>query len=379
MRRRSVAATFALLVCALAGNPSTSAAPPDLATYAALPGHKALAVAGTAVSGIVSGAPSDTTASTGALQQCNSQRQTDTAVCEIVRLDDMPVATGSQIRAQFPSIAHPLFLWQFDEGPSRVYLAGSVHVMKESLWPLPPQFERAFDGAQRLAVEVDTNALAPDVLRQKFRSAAQLPAGTSIDTVLRTSTLNSVTRYLRSQAMTPADVATTKPVMLATQLAVARLNALGYLPEFGLEQHFAAAAGTRPILELETLDQQLAVLTSPPLPVQDELLVETLEQMDTIEPVIAAMIVAWFSGDDREFNRLFDLQTGDSPEIQAFMRRLLQDRNVGMAAKIAGYLDMPGTTFVLVGAAHLIGPEGIVAMLEARGLHGRRINSNDSI
>ena len=50
-----------------------------------------------------------------------------------------------------------------------------------------------------------------------------------------------------------------------------------------------------------------------------------------------------------------------------------------MADKIAGYLQAPGTTFVLVGAAHLTGPEGIVALLEARGLQGHRINSNDTI
>ena len=106
------------------------------------------------------------------------------------------------------------------------------------------------------------------------------------------------------------------------------------------------------------------------MPVQDEMLAETVEQMDTIEPIISAMIVAWLAGDEREFRRLFDLESGDSPEVQAFMRRLLEDRNVGMADKIAGYLQMPGTTFVLVGAAHLTGPEGIVALLEARGSEG---------
>jgi len=140
-----------------------------------------------------------------------------------------------------------------------------------------------------------------------------------------------------------------------------------------------SAAGARPILELETIDQQLAVLTSPPLPVQDEMLAETVEQMGTIEPIISSMIVAWLAGDEREFRRLFDLESGDAPEVQAFMRRLLEDRNVGMVEKIVGYLQTPGTTFVLVGAAHLTGPEGIVALLEARGLKGRRINSNDKI
>ena len=70
------------------------------------------------------------------------------------------------------------------------------------------------------------------------------------------------------------------------------------------------------------------MLTSPPMPVQDELLAETLDQMDTIEPIISAMVVAWLSGDDREFRRLFDLENGDSPKIIAFMPRLLEDRNV---------------------------------------------------
>ena len=91
------------------------------------------------------------------------------------------------------------------------------------------------------------------------------------------------------------------------------------------------------------------------------------------------MIVAWLAGDDREFRRLFDLQSGTSPDIQAFMRTLLEDRNVGMAKKVVEYLKIPGTTFVLVGAAHLTGPEGVVALLESRGLHGRRINSTDTI
>ena len=251
--------------------------------------------------------------------------------------------------------------------------------MKPSLLPLPPQFDAAFARADRIAVEVDTDALAPESVRQKFLDYALLPAGQSLGTDLEAATLAAVSAHLQAQSTSLTSVAAPKPVMLATQLAVTRLSALGYLPEFGLEQHFKSAAGARPILELETIDQQLAVLTSPPMPVQDEMLAETVEQMDTIEPIISAMIVAWLAGDDREFRRLFDLESGDSPEVQAFVRRLLEDRNVGMADKIAGYLQTPGTTFVLVGAAHLTGPEGIVALLEARGLKGRRINSNDSI
>jgi uncharacterized protein YbaP (TraB family) len=351
------------------------------ASYTALPAHKAVAtsVDDASVSGVASGQSADLTASLTALRDCERARTPRSGVCEITQLNDDTIATANDIRARVPRARHPLFLWRFEARDSVVYLAGSIHVMKASLFPLPTQFEAAFARANRIAVEVNTNAADSETMRQKFVEYALLPTGQSLGTILNPTTLAAVSAHLQAQSIALTSVATLKPVMLSTQLAVARLSALGYLPQFGLEQHFIGAAGARPILELETIDQQLAVLTSPPMPVQEEMLAETVEQMDTIEPIIAAMIVAWLAGDDREFRRLFDLESGDSPEVQAFMRRLLEDRNVGMAEKIAGYLQTPGTTFVLVGAAHLTGPEGIVALLEARGLKGRRINSNDTI
>lgn len=373
MNLRQAAIACALLLASLV-------AAGGLSDYSSLPAHKAMAVAldDPSVRGIASGEPSDQGASIAALKSCIALRPPP-GICELTRLNDSDVTTGRQIRDRVPRSAHPLFLWEFESGKSKVYLAGSIHVMKPSLFPLPRQFDQAFARADRLAVEVDMNALSPQAIQEAFRKYALLPGGESIGTVLSPTTLAALTAYLKTQSIAPSSVATLKPAMLATQLAVARLSALGYLPEFGLERHFTDSLGQRPTLELETLDEQLAVLTSPTLQVQDEMLAETLEQMDGIEPVVSAMIVAWLSGDDREFRRLFDLQSGTSAEIQAFMRRLLEDRNVGMADTVAGYLATPGTTFVLVGAAHLTGSEGVVALLEARGLRGRRIHSNDPI
>jgi len=377
MNLRAFAAASCLLFVHYAHGDASAI--PD--SYVALPAHKAVAtsVDDASVIGVTSGHGAELTASLTALQNCEGARTERSGICEITRLDESAIATASDIRARVPRTPHPLFLWRFEAHDSVVYLAGSVHVMKASLFPLPAQFDAAFARANRIAVEVNTDNLDPEVMRQKFVDYALLPAGQSLGTVLKPTTLAAVSAHLQAQSTTLATVATLKPVMLSTQLAVARLSALGYLPQFGLEQHFMSAAGARPILELETIDQQLAVLTSPPLPVQDEMLAETVEQMGTIEPIISSMIVAWLAGDEREFRRLFDLESGDAPEVQAFMRRLLEDRNVGMVEKIVGYLQTPGTTFVLVGAAHLTGPEGIVALLEARGLKGRRINSNDKI
>ena len=355
-------------------------APANLADYATLPAHKAVARPpnDTAASGIASAESSSELASGNALARCAALA--GASACEITRLDDVAVATASDMRARVPRTVHPLFLWKFESKTAAVYLAGSVHVMKATLYPLPQQFDAAFAQSDRLAIEVDTDSVAADELRDKLLRYALLPAGQSLATVLQPAALATVDTYLKSQGASVDAVAPVKPAMLATQLAVARLSALGYLPQFGLEEHFKNARGIRPVLQLETIDEQFAVLTSPSLAVQQEMLVETSEQMPTIEPIVAGMIVAWLSGDEREFRRLFDLENGDSPDMQAFSRKLIEDRNVGMADKVAGYLTgLSGTTFVLVGAAHLAGSEGVVALLEARGFHGRRINSNDSI
>ncbi len=358
---------------------STAGAPDD-AAYGALPTHKAMATAAAdpSIRGIASGEPSDEAASVAALTRCNAALRVETA-CEVTRLNALAVTSGAAMRARVPRGTHPLFLWKFASPTSTLYLAGSIHVMKATLFPLPAQFDAAFDRSDRLVVEVNTDAIAPEALREKVRAYAFLPQGQSLTTVLRPESVAALSAYLQSQNAAVSDVASLKPALVATQLSVARLSALGYLPEFGLERHFESRLGQRPVLQLETIEEQLDVLTSPPMSVQDELLAETLDQMDTIEPIVTGMVVAWLSGDDQEFRRLFDLENGDSPNIIAFSRRLVEDRNVSMATKIADHLRTPGTTFVLVGAAHLTGPEGIVALLERRGLRGQRISTDDSI
>jgi uncharacterized protein YbaP (TraB family) len=170
-----------------------------------------------------------------------------------------------------------------------------------------------------------------------------------------------------------------KPVMIATQLSVMRLMALGYLPDQGLEHHFISRRGDRAIIELETIDQQLEVLTSPAMALQEELLLDTLLQMPEMEATVAALMVAWLAGDDIELRRLFDEQSGQSAAYQAFMEQLLGKRNRAMANRIEGLLDGQQTYFVLVGAAHLTGDDGIVALLEAQGYRARQIGSNETL
>jgi len=104
-----------------------------------------------------------------------------------------------------------------------------------------------------------------------------------------------------------------------------------------------------------------------------------LNQLSELEVLTADLMTAWLSGDDPAFARLFELQSGSSDAVKAFMEALMDERNVGMADKIAGYLQTPGSYFVLVGSGHFVGNNNVIELLKHKGLEGTRIYSNQTL
>jgi uncharacterized protein YbaP (TraB family) len=350
-----------------------------LAQYRQLPGSKALAVVAGAPElgmGMAHSQSQDDTAALLALRACERQRQDTPRPCELVWLNDEAITTAAAIRASRPAEPHPLYLWRYRQGATTVYLAGSIHVLKASLMPLPPQFDAAFAAADHLVLEVDTQAVPPAQMQSLTLEYGVLDDGVTLSSLLDAQLNGRLNAALGRYGMAPAMVQKLKPALLMTQLVVARMSALGYLPDQGLESYFLGQAQGRTILQLESLEAQLNLLFNQPMATQIELLEDTLDQEAEIEPMMAAMLGAWLSGDDAEFLRLFELQQGDSAAAQAFLKALLDDRNVGMADGIAALLERPGSYFVLVGAAHFIGDQGIIGLLADRGIRGQRIYSN---
>ena len=346
--------------------------------YAGLANSKALAVipGNPDVVGVAHGQANDLLAAQRALKTCEANRTpAHQPACELVDLNGERITSGADIRARVPDDPHPLLLWRIAGRQSTIYLAGSVHILKASLYPLPVQYEQAFDRASRLVVEVNVAAQDPAELVRKTLSYASLPQGSQIREVLRADLFTRLEERLASYGVPLSQMAGFKPAYLMNQLVLLRLMTLGYTGEYGIEQYFLRKAEGREILELETIDEQLALLFDQPMDLQQQLLEDTLEQEAGIEPLVAGMVVAWLSGDDAGFMEMFEAQSGDSELSRRFTEQLLDQRNHGMAARIRDYLEDEGVYFVLVGAAHLIGENGIVELLRAQGIEAERINS----
>ena len=349
--------------------------------YDALRESKALAVVpgGTDVQGLIHGQPNDLLAAMSALQICDSQRRPQQPHCELVRLNGEPITTGAEIRQRIPPTVHPLYLWRAEGASATVYLAGSIHILKASLYPLPDPYEVAFLTADQLVIEVDISARSQQELQQKTLAYAALPDGRRLQEVVPDPLMTRVTEAVERFGLPIGQLTGVKPAMIMNQLTILRLMTLGYDPRWGIEQHYLDRWGERSVLELESLDDQLSLLFDQPMDLQIQLLEDTLDQDAQLETFLANMVTAWFTGDDDGFMEMFAAQSGDSDLARRFTEQLLTERNLRMADRIGDLLESRGTFFVLVGAAHLIGDDGIPALLERSGRATQRIFSDGSV
>ena len=309
----------------------------------------------------------------------NPEQNATKGFCELTKMGGQRVTTSLDIRARLPQERHPLFLWQYESEQATVYLAGSVHILKPGLYPLPEQYDAAFKQADNLVLEVDLSKYSADQLQNKSAQYAFLADQQQLSDVLPEAVFNELVSVTNEYGLPLNQLAGFKPSFITQQLVVLALISAGYDPSQGVESYFTQQANHKNILELETLDFQLDLLMNQDMVVQIEMAKDTIEQMDNFQTLTADLITAWLSGDDAEFLRAFNAQSGDSPESQAFMRQLMDERNVSMAQKVKGYLKQKGTFFVLIGAAHFIGAQSIIAHLNAAGITGTRIYSNDTL
>ena len=116
---------------------------------------------------------------------------------------------------------------------------------------------------------------------------------------------------------------------------------------------------------LETIDEQVALFSGMSDTLQEGMLKDALTKLDALGELMAKAQSQWRTGDAKAIEELLVApMRRDFPEV---FQRLFVDRNRRMATAIEGYLRTTGEYFVVVGSGHLIGPEGILDLLQAKG------------
>ncbi len=270
--------------------------------------------------------------------------------------------------AQFTQAAgERLLFWRVDTPGATVYLLGSMHLASPEIYPLRSEIMVAFTKSDALAVELDISGARAFEIQQRMLERGRYPAGQTLADELSPDTWAALSRRLESSGLPPALMQNLKPGMVVTTLSTMELVKLGLNPEQGIDRYFLdQARGNKPILELETVDRQLDVVLDTPEP--DLLVRQTLAQLDDLEAMMAELVGYWKSGDGKGLARLvIEDELEKHPEFRDLHRRMFDDRNRDMTTKILDMQSRGGTYFVVVGAGHLVGDQGIISMLARRG------------
>ena len=267
--------------------------------------------------------------------------------------------------------AHPLaqtraFAWKATRGQGAVYLVGSVHMLTTDFYPLAPSLDAAFKDSDLLVEEADLNEmLSPNT---QFSMLSKGHAARRPDD--RQGRLAGHARAhqqaLGRRCMPLEALKQFKPWFLAMTLEALEWQKAGFDASLGLDKHFFDRAQTdgKAIQGLETTDFQISLFDGMTKDQQDRFLAETLKGVDKEKAAVAKLTGAWKVGDVATIERMVMADVKSDPVIYD---RLLVARNRTWLPKIEALFSRPRHAFVVVGAAHLVGPDGLVAMLKAKG------------
>jgi uncharacterized protein YbaP (TraB family) len=258
------------------------------------------------------------------------------------------------------------FAWKATKGSGVVYLIGSIHVLTPDFYPLNPALEAAFKDSDLLVEEVDMAEMLDPTAQLRILSRGMLPADQSLDKLLSPATLALVRKVTGDLGAAGQPLMRFKPWMLAIALQGLELQKAGYDPELGLDKHFydqAKSAG-KSVQGLETADYQISVFDSMTMAEQDRMLAQTLKELETELASVGKLAAAWKGGDVPTVEGIVQAELKAEPQMY---QRLLVDRNKAWLPKIEALFNRSGRALVVVGAAHLVGADGLVAMLKAKG------------
>jgi uncharacterized protein YbaP (TraB family) len=270
-------------------------------------------------------------------------------------------------------VAEPA-LWTVEGRHNRVHLFGSVHMLADDDFdfPGPPgsSLAAAYRDAEALIMEVaPADADGPPMLSATALRAMD-PQGRTLDELLG-SQADAVRAAAARAGIDLAPLARFEPWFASLVITVQSAMKQGLVAEHGVEQRVAAIASRdgKPIAGLESVDQQLALFDDLAPALQSELLLKTIDESAEDDRKLAAMVAAWQRGDLAALDRLMTEEFAAFPALRG---PLLVERNRAWIGPILDLLDDERDYLIVVGALHLVGRDGVVALLAERGVKARR-------
>lgn len=257
-------------------------------------------------------------------------------------------------------------VWKVTKGDHYLYVGGTIHLLSREDFPLPQGFTSAYQDSDMVVLETDIAALQTTEYQRQLLMATTYSGDNSVLQHLSDDTADLLRRYLEDRHMPAAPLFRFKPGMLSMTLTVLELQQLG-LTEAGVDEYFRRQAlnDGKDLGYLESPDQQIRFLVDMGKGQEDELIRHTILEMERLPQDMNTIRAAWRDGDTERLAAAGLERWAD--QFPDLYDRILVDRNRDWIPEIERLLDTGDIELVLFGALHLVGDDGVLALLEDQG------------
>ena len=260
------------------------------------------------------------------------------------------------------------FLWavRVPDGPP-TYLMGSLHVLTPDYYPLNARIEQAFAQSKVLIEEVDMDELTNPSAIMPLMAKAVYTDGRTLDQVISPELYKTVLARAEKAGIPGVAVQRMKPWMVAVSLTAPALKAAGFDANLGVDKHFfdkAKICGPRAPSARDAWPTSSIASTRCRSRCRRRCCNRSFADIDTQLGNVKTIADAWARGDTSGLEKDLLGAFRESPEL---FDRLLAERNRNWVAPVEACLKAKTACFVVVGAAHLVGPDSLVDLLQKKG------------
>jgi uncharacterized protein YbaP (TraB family) len=257
-------------------------------------------------------------------------------------------------------------LWKVSQSDKSIFLLGSIHYLRKENYPLNQAILDAFDVSERLVLEIDLQNTPAGAAQRLTLEKAIYRDGSNLAQNVGQETYQLATKRAAELGIDMQVVQPMKPWFVALTMLAVKLQRMGLDPKLGVDHHLAERAKRdgKPTSGLETLEFQLGIFDQLSKREQELMLRETAGELERIDKNVKDIVESWLKGDGERLATLLLAGMRQYPELQ---QKLVIERNRRWLEEIAKLVEQGSNAMVVVGAAHLVGQEGVVEMLKARG------------
>jgi uncharacterized protein YbaP (TraB family) len=275
-----------------------------------------------------------------------------------------PLVAQGALAAPAPAPARKAMFWKVSSTNNVAWLLGSIHVGSKSMYPLPKEMEDAFERSTALLVEIDLNHVDLQKMQMLVFQTGLYGGDETLWDHVSPETRQRLEAFCEKYGLPAMAMSKMKPWAAAMMISTIPLMKSGMEMSLGIDKHFLdkAEKAAKRVVEIESADEQMKLVSG----ITAEMLEKSVAASAKQDPEEYGKRLqqTWISGDTGQMEKIMREQTSDAVE---FAKAMVEDRNQHMADVAEKFLKGKEQAFVVVGAGHMVGPGGMVRLLEKRG------------